>query len=282
MSGNAREPGRSTIDRLLTLLDVFDGTDLTLAEIAERAGLPLTTAHRMLCALERWGGIERAPSGHFRVGVRLWELGTRAAIPSGLREAALPLMQNLCESTTNVQLAIRDGYDALIIERLKGLRAVPTVTEVGGRLPLHATGVGKVLLAAAPADDLVRLLQRGLARWTPYTMTTPPPRHRHLGDARDRLGHRPPGDDAWHVLGRGAGDRRQRRGAGCAGYRGALAHQRLALRRGRSRRGGRDLPTDHYRRIAAPATASLGRDRPGGVTSSPRQPPPVYLVRAGR
>jgi DNA-binding IclR family transcriptional regulator len=174
VSGNAREPGRSTIDRLLTLLDVFDGADLNLAEIAERSGLPLTTTHRMLAALEQWGGVERTPSGQYRVGVRLWELGTRAAIPSGLRETALPLMQNLYESThENVQLAIREGHDALIIERLTGLRAVRTVTEVGGRLPLHATGVGKVLLASAPADVFVRLQQRGLRRCTPYTLITP-------------------------------------------------------------------------------------------------------------
>ena len=174
MSGNARERGRSTIDRLLTLLDVFDGSDLNLAEIAERSGLPLTTTHRMLAALEQWGGVERTPGGHYRIGVRLWELGTRAAVPSGLRETALPIMQNLYESThENVQLAIRDGHEALIIERLTGLRAVRTVTEVGGRLPLHATGVGKLLLASAPADVLVRLQQRGLTRCTPFTMTAP-------------------------------------------------------------------------------------------------------------
>jgi DNA-binding IclR family transcriptional regulator len=172
VSGNAREPGRSTIDRLLTLLDVFDGVDLNLVEIAERSGLPLSTTHRMLGALERWGGIERTPSGQYRVGLRLWELGTRAAIPAGLRETALPLMQNLYESThENVQLAIRVGHDALIIERLSGLRAVRTVTEVGGRLPLHATGVGKVLLASAPADVFPQLRQRGLERCTRYTLT---------------------------------------------------------------------------------------------------------------
>ncbi|WP_255638210.1 IclR family transcriptional regulator [Amycolatopsis sp. DSM 110486] len=174
MSGNAREPGRSTIDRLLTLLDVFDGAELTLVEIAGRSGLPLSTTHRMLGALERWGGIERAPSGRYRVGLRLWELGTRATIPSGLRETALPLMQNLYESThENVQLALRAGHDALVIERLTGPRAVRTVTEVGGRLPLHATGVGKVLLASAPAHVVSQVQQRGLARCTRYTLTEP-------------------------------------------------------------------------------------------------------------
>lgn len=145
MSGNARDPGRSTIDRVLTLLDVFDGGDLTLAEIAVRSGLPLTTCHRLLAILERWEGVERLPSGQYRIGVHLWEIGTWAAATS-LREIALPFMQDLYESTReNVQLAIRDHHSALIIERLTGLRAVRTVSWVGRRLPLHATGVGKLL-----------------------------------------------------------------------------------------------------------------------------------------
>ncbi|WP_326837371.1 IclR family transcriptional regulator [Amycolatopsis rhabdoformis] len=174
MSGNAREPGRSSIDRVLALLDAFDGEDLTLADLARGSGLPLTTTHRLLAALERWGGVERDADGRYRVGVRLWELGTRAAVPAGLRDRALPLMQELYEATReNVQLAIRDGHDVLVVERLTGPRAVPTVTEVGGRLPLHATGVGKVLLAAAPTDVLADVHRHGLARCTPYTVATP-------------------------------------------------------------------------------------------------------------
>ncbi|GAA2082242.1 IclR family transcriptional regulator [Actinomadura alba] len=174
MSGNAREPGRSTVHRLLTLLDVFDGTDLSLADVAERSQLPLTTAHRMLAALETWGGVERTPTGRYRIGLHLWKLGNRATSATTLRETALPLMQDLYESThENVQLAIRDGHHALIIERLTGLRAVPTLTEVGGHLPLHATGVGKLLLAHVHPELLAELHARGLRRYTAYTLTMP-------------------------------------------------------------------------------------------------------------
>lgn len=174
MSGNAREPGRSTIDRLLSLLDVFDATDLSLGDVAERSGLPVTTAHRMLTALEHWGGVERDTNGRYRIGLHLWELGTRAPTATTLRELALPPMQDLYEAThENVQLAIRDHHSALIIERLTGLRAVNTLTRVGRRLPLHATGVGKILLANAHPDLLTELHQRGLRRYTPYTLVMP-------------------------------------------------------------------------------------------------------------
>lgn len=173
MSGNAREPGRSTVDRLLTLLDVFDGGDLSLVEVADRSRLPLSTAHRMLAALESWGGVERGTSGRYRVGVRLWALGARASAPSAMREAALPVMQDLYEAThENVQLAIREGHSALVVERLTGMRSVVTRTEVGGRLPLHATGVGKVLLAAEPRL-LPELYAGGLRRYTRHTVVLP-------------------------------------------------------------------------------------------------------------
>ncbi|MFF4600942.1 IclR family transcriptional regulator [Amycolatopsis sp. NPDC001319] len=174
MSGNAREPGRSTIDRLFTLLGVFDDGELTLVEIATRAGLPLTTAHRILGALEAWGGVERAPSGSYRIGLRLWELSTRSAAAASLRELALPVMQDLYEAThANVQLVVREDDTALVVERLAGLRSVPTRTAVGGRLPLHATAVGKVLLAHGPARLLTDLGRRGLRRYTPHTLVMP-------------------------------------------------------------------------------------------------------------
>ena len=173
MSGNAREAGRSTIDRLFTLLDAFDGDDLTLGEVAERSGLPLTTTHRMLAALERWGGVERDEDGSYSVGLRFWELGTRAAGPARLRELALPVMQDLYELThQNVQLAVLDHGSALVIERLAGTRSVRTVTEVGSRLPLHATGVGKVLLASSP-ELLAGMTRHRLQRFTPYTLVMP-------------------------------------------------------------------------------------------------------------
>jgi len=186
MSGNAREAGRSTLDRLFALLDVFDGSDLTLGEIAERADLPPSTTHRMLAALSEWSAIERATSGRYRVGVRLWELGTTAATPRHLRSAALPGMQELHQATKeNVQLAIEDRGGALVVEKVTGAHAVPTVTELGGRLPLHATGVGKVLLAHANGDLLEHMHRNGLRRYTAYTLAMPGRLASSLSQTRD-------------------------------------------------------------------------------------------------
>jgi DNA-binding IclR family transcriptional regulator len=67
---------------------------------------------------------------------------------------------------------VREGTEVLYLERLSGRASVPVVSTVGSRLPLHATGVGKVLLAHAPDDVVADALARP-ARVTPYTITQP-------------------------------------------------------------------------------------------------------------
>src|SRR5690606_5063861 len=133
--------------RALRILSAFspERRRLALTEIAERAGLPLTTAHRLVGELADWGALEREPDGGYRIGLRLWEVATLAPRGIGVREAALPFLEDLYEAThENVHLAVLDGTEALYLERISGRGAVPVISRVGGRLPLHATGVGLV------------------------------------------------------------------------------------------------------------------------------------------
>jgi DNA-binding IclR family transcriptional regulator len=83
-------------------------------------------------------------------------------------------MEDLYEAThENVQLAVLDGHDALFVDKISGRHSVQTVTRVGGRLPLHATGVGKVLLAYATPDFIEEVIERGLPRLAPRTIVDP-------------------------------------------------------------------------------------------------------------
>jgi DNA-binding IclR family transcriptional regulator len=135
--------------KLLSLLDAFNhGRSVyTLSELARRTGLPLTTAHRLVGELERWGGLERGADGQYRIGLRMVELAALCPRGVGLRDIALPYMQDLYEAThQNVQLAVREGTDGVYIERIAGREAVAVRTRIGARWPLHATGVGLVLL----------------------------------------------------------------------------------------------------------------------------------------
>jgi DNA-binding IclR family transcriptional regulator len=159
--------------RVLAILGAFDELRprLTLTELAQQAGLPLSTAHRLLGELQAWDAVERDADGSYVVGRRLWQLGTLAPVARELREASLPAMQDLYEAThENVQLAVRDGTTALYVERIHGSSSVPLLNRPGVPLPLHATGVGKVLLAWAPRD-VVETYVADLQSVTRYTIT---------------------------------------------------------------------------------------------------------------
>jgi DNA-binding IclR family transcriptional regulator len=175
---------------VLGLLGAFDERHpgLTLTELAGAAQLPLSTAHRLVAELHEWGALERDPDGRYVVGRRLWQLGTLAPVARQLREASLPAMQDLYEAThENVQLAVREGTTALYVERIHGNKSVPVLSRPGVPLPLHATGVGKVLLAWAPQDVAAECVDR-LARITRYTITERGRMLRELSSVR-RLGY---------------------------------------------------------------------------------------------
>jgi DNA-binding IclR family transcriptional regulator len=175
MAGNTSTPGASVTSRALALLGAFDEDHrrLSLTELAERAELPLPTAHRLVAELVEWGALARGSSGQYVVGRRMWDLGLLAPLQAGLVETASPYLHDLYGATlATVHLAVRDGQEVLYLDRLRGHTSVPIVSTVGSRLPMHATGVGKVLLAHAPAEVQQQVLAE-LARVTPYTITQP-------------------------------------------------------------------------------------------------------------
>lgn len=175
MAGNSSSPGASVTSRVLALLGAFDAEhrSLTLSELARRADLPLPTAHRLVGELVSGGALVRRPSGEYVVGRRMWDLGLLAPVQAGLRQVASPFLHDIYAATlATVHLGVRDGVEVLYVDRLSGHASVPVVSQLGSRLPLHPTGVGKVLLAYAPEDVREHVLTH-LTRFTPYTITQP-------------------------------------------------------------------------------------------------------------
>jgi DNA-binding IclR family transcriptional regulator len=179
--------GTSVTSKVLALLGAFDRSrpELTLSEMARRADVSLPTAHRRVRELVAWGALEQMPDGRYRVGLRLWELAALAPRGPRLREAALPYLEDLYVVTRqNVQLAVREGTELVFVERLAGRDAVPVMTRVGLRFNLHATGVGLVLLAYAPAEVQEEVLAGPLTRYTEHTVTDPARLRRMLAEVR--------------------------------------------------------------------------------------------------
>jgi DNA-binding IclR family transcriptional regulator len=186
VAGHVSSPWATVTSRALALVAAFDEEHrrLTLTELAARAGLPVPTAHRLLGELVEWGALARTAAGDYVVGRRLWDVGLLAPLQAGLVEVASPYLNDLYGATlATVHLAVRDGLEVLYLDRLRGHSSVPIVSTVGSRLPLHATGVGKVLLAHAPSEVQQAVLS-DLPRVTAYTITQPGILQRQLAAVR--------------------------------------------------------------------------------------------------
>jgi DNA-binding IclR family transcriptional regulator len=181
-------PPKSVLARGLSLLNAFGpaDVDLTLTELAAHTGLPKPTAHRLLAELVGWGAVERTDHG-YRLGMRLFVLGQRVPRPRGLREAALPYLEDLYEAShENIHLAVLDGIDTLFLEKVSGRRSMPIISRVGGRLPAYCTAMGKLFLAFGAPERLRRVLGSGLVRHTPHTITMPGLLQRDLARTLER------------------------------------------------------------------------------------------------
>ena len=149
-----------------------DGSPIALPHLARTANLPLSTTHRLAAELTRLGAIERTADGAVTMGLGLWELGERSAVLRQLREAALPELIELYDRTgENVHLGVLVGHEVLYVAKATGKRAIATLSEVGMRHPLHATGVGRAILLGRDAAWLDAYLDHPLLAETRHTIT---------------------------------------------------------------------------------------------------------------
>lgn len=177
----------SAVGKALAIFAAFDERrePLSLSELAAEARLPLSTTHRVVGELARWGALERDDSGAWRIGMRLWGVANSCAKASDLAAVARPFIADLYEVTReHVQLAVREGTRVVFIDRAGGSAAVPLRSEVGATLELTTTGSGLVLLAHAPHEVQEEVLGGRLARHTGRTVTDPRVLRRVLADVR--------------------------------------------------------------------------------------------------
>ncbi|UVI37337.1 IclR family transcriptional regulator [Brevibacterium spongiae] len=166
--------GRTVTHKVLSLLTTFEEPrrSFTLTELAAAADVPLSTAHRLINELVEWEFLSRTPQGRYQLGLRIWEMGQN--VGRQLRETASPFIQDLYSFTGETsQLAIRDGREVLYIDRVYGTERVPRASRVGGRLPMHSTAVGKVLLAFDEEWLSAAYLRQPMDQVAPRTVTNP-------------------------------------------------------------------------------------------------------------
>jgi DNA-binding IclR family transcriptional regulator len=184
-----KNTARSVTARALSVLGAFsiDAPSLTLSELARRAGLPVATVFRLAGELEEGRFLDRNSAGRYSLGVHLWQMGLLTPVHGRLRETAMPYLLNMqYECRETVQMAVVDGVDAVYIEKLTSQISAPIETRIGARIPLHATGVGKALLAFSAPAFIDVVLGIPLKRYTDETITNRRALTKELASIRER------------------------------------------------------------------------------------------------
>ncbi|MEV4511043.1 IclR family transcriptional regulator [Dactylosporangium sp. NPDC049525] len=176
------------LERAAAILAAFDAThrELTLAALVARSGLPRSTTHRTADKMLRLGWLDK-PHDRYRIGNRLFEISGLSPIRHELREAVLPFLQDLYNATrTTVQLGVLSGTQVLVVEKISGHRPMPMLSQVGGMIPAHCSGLGRAILAYSDAATVDAVVEAGLERRTPRTIATATALRRELAAIPDR------------------------------------------------------------------------------------------------
>ena len=165
------------LDRALALLEALShqGPDLTLAQISERLKLHKSTAHRLIMVLERHKLIEKnSNTGKYRLGLKLFELGTKAIGQLDLRERTRPFLERAVRETGETgHLCVYDDGEVVYLDKIEPSRSVRLTSSVGRRNPAYCTAVGKAIMAYLPEAQVEEAVRKhGLDQLTRKTITS--------------------------------------------------------------------------------------------------------------
>ena len=180
-----------SVDRALDLLEALSAADgeVSITALAGRTGLHVSTVHRLLSTLLRRGYVrQNAETSRYYAGAKLATLAEGRSRYGEMRLRARPILRAITESTRETaNLVVLDELAAVYIDTVPSPQVVRLFTAIGNRVPLHATGAGKCLLAALPSPARDALLERlDLRAYTPHTIIEKPALRRTLDEARER------------------------------------------------------------------------------------------------
>jgi DNA-binding IclR family transcriptional regulator len=177
MKAKAESPYQiQVLDRAVALLEVLShhGPDLTLVQISALLKLHKSTAHRLIMVLERQRLIEKnSNTGKYRLGLKLFELGTKAIDQLDLRERARPFLERAVADTgETVHLCLYDDGEVVYLDKVEPTRSVRLTSSVGRRNPAYCTAVGKAILAFLPEEKVETAVEKhGMHQLTRKTIS---------------------------------------------------------------------------------------------------------------
>jgi DNA-binding IclR family transcriptional regulator len=190
--GRVQDPYQlQSLDRAVAVLELLGESEgpLSLADVCERMSLHKSTAHRALMVLERCGLIERTPENRFRLGLKLYELGSRAVEQIDLRARVHPWFRRLSAQVgETVHLGVLQRTTVVYLDKVEpNNRRVWLSSRIGASNPVHCTAMGKAMLAYLPQEEVNDILARiRFVRLTPRTLCTQEALMRSLDRVRRR------------------------------------------------------------------------------------------------
>lgn len=150
-----------TVVKSMELLNLFiEHSRLSLNEMVELSGIPKTSIHRMVGSLEGMDFLQKGEDGKYSLGLLFLQFGQLVAERLDIRQIALPAMTKLRDQVEEaVNLIIRDGKEAIYIEKLDTNHPVRLYTKIGRRSPLYAGACSRIILSYIEEKERERYLQ---------------------------------------------------------------------------------------------------------------------------
>ena len=202
-NSRAGDGKNQSLMRALNLLERLSEAPagLQLTDLSYQLGMPAATVHRLLSTFEEMDFVEQdAENGLWFVGLKAFTVGNAFLERRDVVARARPHMRDLVEQCgETVNLGIIDEGEAVFISQAESREVMRMIVRLGSRSPIHASGVGKALLANLPAQQVTRIMQqRGLTKYTERSIDSPARLQQELEQIR-QLGYAV--DDEEHAVG---------------------------------------------------------------------------------
>lgn len=184
-----RDGGVQSVDRALSIIETLaeDDEGYRLSDLAIRTGLSTSTVHRLLATLEsrRFVQFDRAAS-KWHVGSRAFTVGASFARRRNFSTQAIPYLRKLRDLTRETaNLAVVDDEFIIVLTRMESREIMRSLTQVGGRVAMVTSGVGKAVLATYSDEDVGAVIRHhGMPRLTEKSIVRPSDLFRELEKIR--------------------------------------------------------------------------------------------------
>lgn len=149
-----------TVVRTMTILDLFEEhVELSFQEIIDLSGIPKTSVYRMLLSLEEMAFLEKGEDAKYRLGLIFLKYGHLVSIRLDIRQVAYPIMEALHNEVEEaVNLIVRQGNEAVYVEKLDTRQKVRLYTAIGRRSPLYAGACSRIILTHLQDEEIAMYL----------------------------------------------------------------------------------------------------------------------------